>query len=525
VKNTWIRASALALALLAPGLALAEERPLSLEQAILLALEKNEGIIIDKESLTSAQASATGAKGAYDPVLGLRTDWERATLPVNSAFSGAPAGQASPTTEVGSTGLSVSQLLPTGGAVTLSTTASRATTDNAFALLSPAYATQVGIEARQPLWRNRAIDPARSAIRVAASDRSRAAASLRGEINRTLFAVEQAYWNLVAARRGVTVREESVRLAAAQLKETQIRAEKGAVPTTEVAQPRAELERRRGEVFAAREDVSRAENVLKILILGDADAAWSETLLPVDDPEVEVAPVAVEGAMERALTSRPELDAARALMDRRKVESDLAHDAIRPALDFVASYDRFGLTGSANPAAASIPGIPIVIPGGMEGDFGRSFDMLDEDRFDDGRLGLEFRLPLGNRAAKADAVAAESAERQAGAELSRARKVVRAEVLDAAASLETAAGRVEASRSAREAAEVQLSSERDRYAAGLSTNFLVLTRQNDLSGAQLDEIAALTDYRKAQAEMGRATGSLIADRHIEISETPAKPGK
>jgi HAE1 family hydrophobic/amphiphilic exporter-1 len=134
-------------------------------------------------------------------------------------------------------------------------------------------------------------------------------------------------------------------------------------------------------------------------------------------------------------------------------------------------------------------------------------------------VGLVLEVPIGNRRARADARMARNAERQAEAELARARKAVRAEVLDAAAALETAGGRIEATRAARQAAEVQLSSERERYAAGLSTNFLVLTRQNDLAGAQLDEIEALTDYRAARTEMARATGALLAERRIELRET------
>jgi hypothetical protein len=35
-------------------------------------------------------------------------------------------------------------------------------------------------------------------------------------------------------------------------------------------------------------------------------------------------------------------------------------------------------------------------------------------------------------------------------------------------------------------------------------------------GAQLAEIAALTDYRKAQTELSRAKGSLLEDRNIQI---------
>jgi outer membrane protein TolC len=96
------------------------------------------------------------------------------------------------------------------------------------------------------------------------------------------------------------------------------------------------------------------------------------------------------------------------------------------------------------------------------------------------------------------------------------RKAIRAEVLDAAAALESAAQRIEAARSGREAAEIQLAAEKDRYETGLSTNFLVLTRQNDLSRARLDEISALTHYREARTEMGRADGTLVEQRGIPL---------
>src|SRR5882762_2767408 len=218
VKFAGVPAMALALVTAVP--VIAAERPLTLDEAVVMVLEKNEGIVIERESLAAARAAVTGARGAYDPVFEASTDWRRATQPVNSAFSGAPAGQAAPTHESAGADASVRQLLPSGGSVSLSVSALRETTDGSFTLLSPAYGTRAGIELRQPLWRDRATDAARSAIRVAASDRRRAVASLRREISDTVAAVEQAYWSLVAARREVTVRDESVRLAAEQLEQT-----------------------------------------------------------------------------------------------------------------------------------------------------------------------------------------------------------------------------------------------------------------------------------------------------------------
>lgn len=503
----------------------ATERSITLAEAVALALENNEGIRIERALLESAEAGVVGAQGAYDPLLQVDGGWRQSRLPVNSSFSGAPLGRLAPTTETTSANASVSRLLPTGGTAQLRGSAERGTTNGIFDLLSPSYGTGLGLELRQPLLRDRRLDPARFGIQAAAADRSRAAAELERQVTDTVAAVESSYWQLVAIRRALTVREEAIRLAQEQLSDTESRIQSGASPETEISQPRSELERRRGELFSSRELASRAENALKLLIFGDSDgAAWGARLVPAENAEPTVTPVDVNAAMAQALASRPELRSFEAAVERRRAETALAREAVRPALDAVVSYDRFGLSGSRNRATTPVApgtGAPAVIPGRLEGGIDDSLSTLAGGDFDDARVGLVFSYPIGNRRARADAVIAGSTERQAELDLAQARKQVRTEVLDAAAALETAGQRVEAARAAREAAEVQLMAERERFGAGMSINFLVLTRQNDLSNARLEEISAQTDYRRAATELARVTGALLADRGIEIDATTA----
>lgn len=507
----------LSAAVAAPALHAAEHR-LELRDAVTRALARNEAIIIEREAFASADAAVSGSRGAYDPFLEVQGGWQRLTEPVNSAFSGAPAGERAPTLEVADGSAALRQLLATGGEVSLHLGAARATTDGAFTLLSPAWTTQAGVELRQPLLRNRAIDAARLSIRVAAANRDLAGASLRRVVSETVAAVERAYWRLLAARNEVAVQEEAVRLAEEQLADTGDRITGGVAPEAEIAQPRAELERRRGDLLASREASARGENALKLLILDDGDALWLDRLVPAEDATVDTAAGDVATALERALANRPELEAAAAFVVRRRAEAVAARDAVRPTLDAILAYGRFGLAGARNPAGGSIPGLPVEVPPGLEGGWGRSWGTLREGDFDDSRVALVLGVPLGNRSARAGAATAASATRQAEAELARARKLVRAEVLDAAAAAETARGRIDAARAAREAAEVQLASERERYAVGLSTNFLVLTRQNDLARARLGEISARTDYRTARTELARATASLLDERGIAVDE-------
>lgn len=497
----------LALGTVAVSAASAAELPLSLREAVDRALQRNEALAIERESAGAARAAVRAARGAYDPRLQIIGAWSEANVPVNAAPAGPNRSDAAPETRSREGTVSLAQTLPTGGELGVRASGGRTRTESPFAALSPAWGSSAGLELRQPLLRDLTIDPVRLSSRVAAANHRGADALFRRTLSETVAAVSQAYWGLVAARRGVEVRTEALRLADEQLEETGHRVASGLSPQTELAQPRAERERRHSELLGAREAASRAQNTLKLLILADEDeAAWSASLVPTDSVSVDGDSPEASAALERAFRTRPELTAFEAFLDRREVESRFARDRRWPRLDAVVSYDRFGLAGRAHPAGSGGTLAP-----GLAGDFGDALGQLGDGDYEAARFALVLELPVFQRTARAEAEAAGSRERQAGAELTRARKTVRAEVLDATAALETARQRIAATRAGREAAEIQLAAEEDRFENGLSTNFLVLTRQNDLSRARLDEISALTDFGRARTELARATGTLAEE--------------
>jgi outer membrane protein len=496
--------------------------PLTLSEARARALEKNLELRVERENATIAGSGETKAKGAYDPTLRADARWRDRTDPVNSIISGAPTGELGPNSSGYAANLGLAQLIPTGGTVSLTTSVSRDETTNVFAVLSPSWSTSIALELRQPLLRNLQIDPARQGLRVARVDRARSAASVARVTAETVASVERAFWSLLAARRDVEARQSAVDLAGRQKADVDARVEAGTLSEADLAAPVAELERRKGDLFASREAASRAENGLKSLLLADpGDPLWSSSLIPAEEPEgPPVPPIEVDAALASATALRPEVAEAAARLDRLAVEDEAARDRIRPQLDLVAAYARRGLAGEQNPGLA--PPFPISgteIPDAINGGLGRSWGTVAEGRFPDASVGLAFTLPLGNRAARADAAVARSARTQAELSLLRARQVVEVEVRNAGFALETAQQRVAAAQAGRAASETQLRAEEERFTAGLTTSFFVLTRQNDLTQARLAETAALSDLRKARVEWARATGTLLSERHIEVQET------
>lgn len=493
-------------------------RPLSLFDATALALGKNHEIAIERQSFRIAGASVTRAGGPYDPGFRLDARYRDRTDALNSALLGAIPPDLGPSYTDLTSSLSLSQLLPTGGTVAATGILWRGTARSALALLTPSYTTGFSVDFRQPLLQGLPIDPARRAIRVAKLERDRSVASLRRTVSDTVAAVERAYWSLVAARRTVAVARRSVDLAEQQKADTQTRIEAGILPESDLAQPVAEVERRKGDLFSAEEIEKQIGLSLKMLIVANpADPLWNETLDPIDSPEAPKRSVDLAAALAEADRKRPELQDASLLVARQEVEIEAAKDRIRPQLDLVASYGRRGLAGTPNPDIISIPGVPIAVPGPLVGSLGRSFGTIGSNEFSDAFVGLALALPIGNRTAMADAVIAEAQKRVLATRFDQARQRISVEVRSAVLAIDTAAQRLEAARAGRVAAEIQLNAESERFAAGLSTNFLVLTRQNDLVRAEFTETQALTDYRIALTSLDRSVGTLLEERRIRIT--------
>ena len=509
----------------------AHAQELTLPDAIARALEKNADVVVEREAVNIAEASLLRAGAAYEPSLRGEARLRERTDPINSVLSGAPQGELSPTMRTLQTSASFVQLLPTGGTVSVFSGIGRDETNSFFALLTPAWTTSFGAEVRQPLLQNRRTDPARRALRIARVDRTRALTSLRRTASEVTAAVERAYWTVVAARREIDIRESTVRVAEKQREDTRVRIEAGTQAEAELAQTIAEVERRRGEVMVAREHLIRAENALRNLIARDAeDEVWDAPLSvprsasgssgsseedraqPRNSEELRGTRGTGE-AIATALANRPELQELALRLDRHDVEIDAALDRVRPQLDLVASYTGRGLAGSRNPDAFS-PFGPIVIDDDLRGGLGQSLRTLDE--FPDASLGVSFVLPIGNTAAKQDVAIARAQRRQSAATLDAARQRVALEVRNALASLDSARQRIEAAQAAVQAAEVQLQGERDRFEGGVSNTFFILTRQNELTAARVAETVAITDLRKAETELARATGTILEARGIEV---------
>jgi HAE1 family hydrophobic/amphiphilic exporter-1 len=520
---------------------------LTLREAVMMALENNREIEIERLNTQMDEFDLRAARGFYDPALTANIFYDHSLTPVASLLAGGPDGRLKTTDFAGTN--KITQRLPwQGGSVQAVFDQSRATSQNLFNALNPQFTTSLSVEFSQPLFRDRRIDEPRRQIKIAKKRLDLSDSQFRQRAIEIVAQVERAYWDLVFALRDEEIKRESVELARTQLAHNQRLVEQGALAPVDVVSARVEVERRTDEAEAAVETIQRAENALKALIVAsNITEIWNAALAPVEKPELDSsAPMPFDDALKIAFKNRPEMEQYRLRGELNNIDVDYFRNQTKPRIDLIASYGTFGLSGKArtdlNPISASqeqlfdrvnrlsqiaglpaLPAFPIgATPEKFVGGYGQSLGNLFRNDYRAWRVGVNIEFSLGNRTAKARLGRALVEGKQIDMRRQRAEQLIEVEVRNALQAVETARRRVEAAKNSRANAELQHASERRKFDAGQSTNFFVLDRQNALSAARGRELKALTDYNKAVSELQRALSTTLANNNVAVANPPVR---
>ncbi|MEP7273780.1 MAG: TolC family protein, partial [Acidobacteriota bacterium] len=381
---------------------------------------------------------------------------------------------------------------------------------------TPQFNPNLLFQYTQPLFRNLKFDNNRRQIKISKKRLDLSDAVFRQRAVDIISRVQAAYWDLALAMRDEEIQRDAVKLADTQLNNNQRQVEVGTLAPIDVVSAAAQLETRRQQVFQAMQSVAQAENTLKVLTVESAsDDAWSAQIIPVEPFEIQQVTVPLPDALKLAFENRYELKQFSLQKEINQVDIDFFKDQLKPKIDLVGSYNTVGLAGS--PRAGVPPGQ--IFPE-FVGSYGTALRGLFKNEFRTWSVGVNFSFPLRNRVAKANYGRALEADKRIELQTRSQMQNIELEVRNAVQSIETARMRIEASRAAREYAQQQLDGETKKFAAGMTTTFLILTRQNELSQARGTEQRALADYNKAVAELQRTISTTLSSNSIEIR--PAK---
>lgn len=521
------------------GISGGEER-LLLEQAIQLALKNNLDVAIQQVDVDATKQAIRLAQGAFDGRFHWLPGIETRNSPTSSVLQGANGILSE---HFFRQNFTFEQRIPnTGAAFGIEFDNARNSSTTPFNSLNPFYTSVLAVNLSIPLLRNRATDADRTQILIRRKLADDSTVIFEERVIDIVTQVSQAYWNLVAAREDVQVETEAVRLAQEQLQQNERQIKAGSLAPVEVYGSQAELERRRDTLFAANSIVTQAENNLKTLLLPDrSDPLWNKEILPVDDRLLTPTGSAdLSGAVTTALKQRPELRDIRYRQDANQLQRRLDQNQTLPQVNLTGLYTNQGLAGSLSSSASNpfdtllgsiyqqiniisgIVGIPPInppvspIPPNVIGGYGTALESVFAGRYQSVRAGVDFEFTFRNRTAKAQLAESTLEGKRLKLVESQTQQLIEADVRNSIQSLESTRERMTASDASVRAAREKLDSETRLFQTGESTNFLVLTRQNEYLDSRRRLLLARSEYNKAVARFEQSSGETLEAHQIKL---------
>ena len=516
------------------GVDLAEQRPLTLNQALELALSNNKDIEVTRKNIRIAEFDLKAARGVYEPRFSGQTYYEKATVP-NISFFSPTITKVTNDSIVGNAGLQA--YLPGFGTVfNASVNNQNVSTTNPISIISPQLSSNFTASITQPLFRGRSFDLNRRTIEVAKRNLTLSDVQFRQRTIDIVANVQRAYWDLTYALRNLQVQRDAVRDARAQLEHNRRLVEEGQLAPIDVVAAETQVANFEQAVYDALNTVNQAENVLKNLISPNRNNdIWNVAITPVESVELPVPTTTLPEAVDLAIQNRPELEINRVQKDINSVDQRYYKELKKPQIDLVASYTSAGVGGSLNPnftnpllaACLQDPTLPQCASAAINqqallssvGGSGTAFTDILSNKYPTYRAGVQFNLPIfGDKTARAQYGRSVVEGERLDDQREQIEQNIQVDVRNALQSVRTAEARLRAAAIARENSERQYESERRKLDEGQSDIYRVLDRQTQLSTARSTELRARTELNKAIADLQRATGNTLKENNIDTKK-------
>jgi outer membrane protein TolC len=515
----WITAVLLCLPLRAHAEALpletvlGSERSLSLQEAIDLALEHNLALRVARAEPAIAGERVGETRGAFDPRLVGSSSFEQTQTPIASPVQAAFGGSRVIEEDIWNHGGGLTGATPLGLSYSSLYNIRRTDSSSGFTALEPEWRAQWETAVTLPLLKGLVHNEPRLAVQRSRLAKAISDEQFRAVLNEIVQGVENAYWELTAARSNERVAVKSLETARNLLEQTQVQYQVGVVSKVAVTQAEAGVAERELNLIIARNRAQSAQDRLLNLIAAPDISAFAVTRIEIQEPTFIEYNVLPEAALAKAVANRPELSAARTSVEDAELQLDHAWNQRLPQLDLRASYRTEGLSGDSK--IDSTTGLPLVT-GFETGHRHAHDDWFSDDGSRSWSLMANFELPLGNETARSRYTQRKIELRRARTSLRRTEQDLVLEVRDAIRQLQSSIDAVRAAERRKAAQAETLRAEQERLRLGDSTPFQVLEFESDFAEAEQQLIEALRSYRDAITALESAQSTLLESRGISV---------
>ncbi len=550
---------------------------LSLEDAISLGLENNLAIAVeqyvpwlDQANLLLAKSGANG-KTVFDPTITGTLNLSQAATPINNPFfagvgsltaSGTPVKTSAPAifSHILNFNSQYTQGFSTGTQAQVTFDNTRESSSIPIDLFNPYAQSTLTVQITQPLLNgfgrlvnDRYILEAKNTIKVGDSQFAQ-------QVITTVTQVATDYWELVYARENVKVEQVAVAADQQLYENNKKQLEIGTMAPLDVITAQSQLATDQQALVQAQTTQLLDETTLLVAITKDPLVGpLREIEIVPTSPIFNPAPVniSLDDAVQEAWKNRPEIQQAELNLKNAGIEIKATKNALLPTVNLFGEYSATGLGGIerkstttttglvADTAApivdatgAPVPGlfepsaISAVIPFNFPGGLGDDLSRMLYARYPTFEGGINFTLPIRNRAAEAANATAQLNERQQVVQYKQTQSTIVLNVRQTLITLDQDRAAIAAAEEARTLQQQSYDDEVKRLQLGTSTAFTVIQKQQLLTAAEGVELRDRINLIEAELNFNQAMGRTLDVHHIIVAgagpgslyHTPNIPG-
>ena len=478
---------------------------------VYMALARSPRIRALSQTPLIREQQVTEAQSAFDPVSFIQSQFQDRVDPVGDQLSVTNDGSDFLEDHIWTADLGVRKKTETGASVELSQRLGFRNSNSQFFSPQDQGTATLALNVTQPLMRGRGRYFNRSQILIAQSAGTAAWDTFVSELQDEVQTTVEAYWRLYFDRSVFLQKQRNVDRAKTILAKLEGRASLDSLPS-QIARARSAVLSRRTELANAVRDIRNSETEIRRLT---ADSDWRSSqmieMLPAEMPTSDGPEIGLEQVIVTALENRPEI---RETLQRSKIaaiQRDISVNDLMPELSlllgtYVSSLDGDSQLGSAWADQFSTkPGYSV---------------------------GVEFELPIGNRAARSRLTQRKLQLNKIKSEVDETMQNVIAESQIALRRVSSARETLVAATEAIVAAQLDLEQNKGRWEAfalvegdiaegQTPTTILdqLLDSQERLSAAELVFAQAELELKTSETALQRTMGTLLVQRSVNFNQS------
>jgi outer membrane protein len=315
-----------------------------------------------------------------------------------------------------------------------------------------------------------------------------------------------SYWNFVAAKKLLAIASDAEQRGGVYVDNVRALIEADHVPHSDLNEVAANLADRAAnriasqqQLVAARQQLSldmgtSARQMITVADAVDDFPVAEDQVLPVDTPN------SLQYYLEQALRHRADFLAAHRRMDKAEILRAAANNSLlrQVNLNFGSGYSSL----QEGRALSHFFGSSVL---GLQGP--------------NATFGVTYSFPAGNSSARGQMLQADATQQQSALQALQVERNISASLVTAVEGVRNAIMRAKKARESVESFQSALDGERERYRVGIGSVVDVLTVEDRLTNALINQVQAQLSYAAALVQFRLATGTIVApDQSVQTVE-------